>query len=251
MRLCGPKATLHFIPTLLHAAQRLASRHSGSVVNRFQSKALMMVTIPGRLGRWVHILNHSAQVIHSTHLVDTETLWLNIVFVLKHLMSKIRENKSNQCFYRALQETRSEGWRMVTSNLSGLLKGISTIPYGYWISPLCICLSFQFLRKYMTSQMTWSSMKGPMLPSLVWPPGSQSLPFPGGISPHQVSVDMQRGRFREWVNPFRFPHPSWDYAYRQVQGNCRDEPPKSVSNKASWFLGNGVFIFTFWVITNQ
>lgn len=40
-------------------------------------------------------------------------------------------------------------------------------------------------RKYTTSQMTWPSMKEPMSPLLVWPLGSQSLSFPGGISPHQ------------------------------------------------------------------
>lgn len=142
MHLCGPKATLHFIPTLLHTAQRLASRHSGSVVNRFQSRALMMVTIPGRLGRWVHILYHSAQVIHTTHLVNTKSLWLNIVFVLNHLMSKIRENKSNQCFYRALQATRSEGWRMVTSKPLGVTQGYFNNPL--WILNLTSVYLFVF-----------------------------------------------------------------------------------------------------------
>lgn len=72
MHLCGPKATLHFLPTLLHAAQKLASWHSGSVINCFQSRALMTVMILGRLGKWVHILNHSAQVIHRTNLVNTQ-----------------------------------------------------------------------------------------------------------------------------------------------------------------------------------
>lgn len=32
----------------------------------------MLVMILGRLGRWVHILNHSAQVIHRTNLVNTQ-----------------------------------------------------------------------------------------------------------------------------------------------------------------------------------
>lgn len=47
-------------------------------------------------------------------------------------------------------------------------------------------LSFQFLRRYMTSQVIWPSMKEPMSPLLAWPLGNQSLPFLGGTSPHQV-----------------------------------------------------------------
>lgn len=45
-----------------------------------------------------------------------------------------------------------------------------------------------------------------MSPLLAWPPGSQSLPFPGGISPHQVSVYPPSLLGENVSETLQFPH---------------------------------------------
>lgn len=151
------------------------------------------------------------------------------------------------------QEQRTGEWLSATCQL-----GCHGITLGYFnnvleiLSLITVYLPFQFLRKYMTSQMTWPSMKEPMSRSLVWPPGSQSLPFPGGTSPHQVSAELQHCWLREWVKPFHFSPLSWDYDYRQHGSRqLKEWTAQAVSNKASWFLDKVVYILIFWVITNQ